>query len=211
MINSALLPEIRQRWKNCADEGTLQPPITSGWQSPKDLLFWKSSKKSPLGVHIAGAAQALMKAALTDQPHDVSGELLAEAWATVLTDGTYLLPHRHEGFVWSGVYYVDAGNGVLDDGASATDLSGVLRLMDPRPSAPMEKRPGHPHGSSLTIQPKTGLFVAFPSWLTQMVLPYRGADPQISISFKVTYGSFSIEGSEECSGNSSTVGQGSSL
>jgi len=104
------------------------------------------------------------------------------AWAMVMRNGDYTIPHDHSEAHWATVYYVDAG----DADEAAHPASGLLALVDPRHGKrPM---PGFDlAGTTYTALPRTGRLVVFPGWLLHYVHDYRGRRPRISISCNFTF------------------------
>ena len=104
------------------------------------------------------------------------------AWAMVMRNGDYTIPHDHSEAHWATVYYADAG----DADERAHPASGLLALVDPRHGGrPM---PGiEIVGSTFTALPRTGRLVVFPGWLLHYVHEYRGQRPRVSISCNVTF------------------------
>jgi uncharacterized protein (TIGR02466 family) len=102
----------------------------------------------------------------------------AHAWAMVMRNGDYTIPHDHSEVHWATVYYLDAG----DADEAAHPASGLLALVDPRHGGrPM---PGLENllGTTFTVLPRTGRLVVFPGWLPHYVHAYRGQRPRVSIS-----------------------------
>ena len=85
------------------------------------------------------------------------------------------------GCVWSGVYYVEAG----DLPTTEHPKSGVIEFLDPRSGAEMVALPGTPFAQQRTILPKSGEMIVFPSWLKHLVHPYWGGGERISIAFNI--------------------------
>ena len=104
------------------------------------------------------------------------------AWAMVMRDGDYTIPHDHADVHWGTVYYADAG----DADETAHPASGLLALLDPRQAGrPM---PGlEITGTTFTVLPRTGRLVVFPGWLVHYVHTYRGKRPRVSISCNVVF------------------------
>jgi len=104
------------------------------------------------------------------------------AWAMVMRNGDYTIPHDHSEVHWATVYYADAGD--ADEGAHPA--SGLLALVDPRHGGrPM---PGLDLvGTTFTVLPRTGRLVVFPGWLLHYVHAYRGQRPRVSISCNVIF------------------------
>jgi uncharacterized protein (TIGR02466 family) len=106
----------------------------------------------------------------------------AHAWAMVMRDGDYTIPHDHAESHWSTVYYTDAGDA---DEAAHPD-SGVIAFLDPRHGG--RPIPGLDLlGSTFTSRPQTGRLLVFPGWLYHYVNVYRGQRPRVCISCNVTF------------------------
>jgi len=88
--------------------------------------------------------------------------------------------HNHPNCVWSGVYYVGAGE---PEGNNAEN--GKLELLDPRIGANMMYIKGTVLETRYLIDPLPGLMVMFPSWLSHMVHPFFGKGERISIAFNI--------------------------
>jgi uncharacterized protein (TIGR02466 family) len=106
----------------------------------------------------------------------------ASAWAMVMRNGDYTIPHDHADSHWSSVYYTDAGDA---DEATHPD-SGMLAFVDPRHGGrPM---PGLDLiGSTFTAKPADGRLYVFPGWLFHYVHAYRGTRPRVCISCNVNF------------------------
>lgn len=106
----------------------------------------------------------------------------ATAWAMVMRNGDYTIPHDHADSHWATVYYTDAG----DADEKLYPDSGLLALVDPRHGGrPM---PGlEIVGSTFTAKPATGRLYVFPGWLYHYVHAYRGTRPRVCISCNVNF------------------------
>jgi uncharacterized protein (TIGR02466 family) len=104
------------------------------------------------------------------------------AWAMVMRDGNYTIPHDHADTHWSTVYYPDAG----DADEVAYPDSGLLALVDQRHGGrPM---PGLDLlGTTFTARPQTGRLLVFPGWMLHYVNVYRGRRPRVAVSCNVTF------------------------
>jgi uncharacterized protein (TIGR02466 family) len=100
------------------------------------------------------------------------------AWAMIMRNGHYVIPHDHGDVHWSVAYYVDAG----DDLPAP---SGRLSFLDPRRSGRTIPGPTL-FPSAFDIAPRTGALVIFPGWLQHHVHAYRGERPRICISCNLT-------------------------
>lgn len=99
------------------------------------------------------------------------------AWAMVMRNGDYTMPHDHAEVHWGTVYYPDAG----DADEARHPESGMLALVDPRQG--LRQMPGlELSGSTFSAKPRTGRLVVFPGWLMHYVHAYRGTRPRVAIS-----------------------------
>jgi hypothetical protein len=124
----------------------------------------------------------------------------AHAWAMVMRNGDYTIPHDHSEVHWATVYYADAG----DADKKLHPASGLLALVDPRHGGrPM---PGLDLlGGTYTVLPRTGRLVVFPGWLMHYVHSYFGNRPRVSISCNVVFEP--VQATEAASTSSPAAGQ----
>jgi uncharacterized protein (TIGR02466 family) len=149
-------------------------------KSSQDLLRWDHPAISWIRDRIGDAVAALTRAELGDAASEVTHGVNAEAWAVVYRSGGSLRPHTHHDSVWSGVYYVAAG----DAGSGNGDDAGYLQLLDPRPAAVAVQAS---HGPE-RIRPVPGRMVAFPGWLPHSVQATADGDAlRICIAWNVAY------------------------
>jgi uncharacterized protein (TIGR02466 family) len=149
-----------------------------GWQSLADFLETDHPAVSALNAHIQSLLRMLLAAPVGGDLSRVQGTLTVKGWANVNRDGDYNRIHNHAENHWSGVYYVDLGRP-----RSGVRHNGAIEFLDPRPSAGAAPVPGFNLGTPLTVTPKAGDFILFPSWLQHGVLPFRGEGERISIAF----------------------------
>lgn len=106
-----------------------------------------------------------------------------DAWFHVSRKGSIKTLHNHPNASWSMVYYVDPG-----DEGPVEERSGFIQFYDPRGAASAYQDKGNMRWprvctfNGLTVQPKAGLFVVFPSYLYHEVLVYRGNKERIMIA-----------------------------
>jgi len=147
-------------------------------KSSQDLLRRDHPAISWIRDRIGDAVTALTRAELGDAASEVTHGINAEAWAVVYRSGGSLRPHTHHDSVWSGVYYVAAG-----DTIAGTD-AGYLQLLDPRPAAIAVRATSGPE----RIRPVPGRMVAFPGWLPHSVQATADGDTlRICIAWNVAY------------------------
>jgi uncharacterized protein (TIGR02466 family) len=147
-------------------------------KSSQDLLRWSHPAISWIRDRISDAVTAMTGAELGDAAAEVTHGINAEAWAVVYRSGGSLRPHTHHDSVWSGVYYVAAGD------TSGDIDAGYLQLLDPRPAAVAVQATSGPE----RIRPVPGRMVAFPGWLPHSVQATGDSDSlRICIAWNVAY------------------------
>jgi len=146
-----------------------------GWQSEHDLAQWSG----PAGKKLIDHALALADSH-TSGGQAGSSRWRCEAWANVSGPGHFNMPHVHSATFWSAVYYVRVGEGE----------GGELVLHDPRmPGLQMYAphlrfRALGPEGQA-KIEPRAGLMVLFPGWLSHSVEPWQGTGNRISVAMNI--------------------------
>ena len=147
-------------------------------KSSDTLLTWQHPAIGWIRARIADAVRALMTAELGEQEaRRLDTGARAEAWAVVYRAGGSLRPHIHHDSVWSGVYYVAAGDPASPD-------AGWLQFIDPRPGALAVGATGGYH----RVQPQAGRMVAFPGWLSHSVLSTADSDKmRVAIAWNAAY------------------------
>ncbi|MFT5540752.1 MAG: hypothetical protein ACI82H_002289 [Alphaproteobacteria bacterium] len=167
--------------------GGVQHSNLSGWQSADDFTRWGGTE----GAKVLGFARDLANQLTGDRAgNHVAVDWFINAWANVNRRGHANQAHAHPGAVWSGCYYVDDGSMGADKGGE-TSVGGAFEVMDPRGLTPAMYAPElapaltgcQSMGGSEIIEPKTGLMLLFPAWLTHGVRPYAGEGTRISLAF----------------------------
>ena len=113
------------------------------------------------------------------------GPKLGNMWANINYSGGYNKPHIHPNSLFSGVYYIK------------TPLNcGKIVFNDPRPvvqcNMPTRQRGKPPPHlwREVSIDPKVGRIIMFPSWLWHSVEPNQSNDMRISVSFNFLQNGF---------------------
>ena len=152
--------------------------VITATKANQDILKWEDPVIDWFKARIADAVTALTRAALGEAADEVNQEVIAEAWTVVYAEGGSLRPHTHHDSAWSGVFYVESG-----DGGDSGD-AGYLQLLDPRPAAVARfASPG-----SYRVEPRPGRMVAFPGWLPHSVqATLTGGGRRICIAWNVAY------------------------
>ena len=114
----------------------------------------------------------------------------AGGWVNINEKATLHRPHIHNQSTFSGVFYVKLPT---PDKESFNDekKSSFIEFIDPRNSVEgfanniPEFRNSSPFKPQITIEPKEGNLIIFPSWLMHWVYPNPHSDSRISISFNL--------------------------
>ena len=150
------------------------------WHS--DLLFLQ--KKEPAVVQLVERIKqmtgSITRAVTVDAELAGSVHFSLQGWATVLRDSGYNMVHNHPNSLWSGVYFVSAG-----EPDERGPNNGKLELLDPRAGINMVNIRGTIMEGRYLVQPLSGLMVIFPSWLSHFVHPFFGQGERISIAFNI--------------------------
>ncbi|MBY6129068.1 2OG-Fe(II) oxygenase family protein [Qipengyuania aquimaris] len=158
-----------------------------GWHSNTQMLEWGGEPARAL----AHKAMTLADEQTIDNksPQDSRFTWHPEMWANVSGKGAANQYHFHPGSFWSAVAYIDDGY----EGDTDPDLGGELQLQDPRmpmirmgaPDLRLKLPDGQPMHSEVSLRPKTGMIVMFPSWLQHAVRPFKGEGTRISIAINL--------------------------
>jgi len=148
-----------------------------GWHSVPDLALRPEPLVRGLAEELAARfREATERVAATRTLALPRFGLMLTAWAMVMRDGDYTVPHDHPEATWSSAYYLDPG-----DAAGAHPESGHLAFLDPRRGASnvlgLDLFP-----ATLSLTPEPSMLVIFPGWLQHWVHPYRGARPRVAIA-----------------------------
>lgn len=173
-MNAELLKLIEER--RAVDEGVVRSN-TGGWHSKQDFVNWSGEPGRKLLLHVLNLARDHTQIAADP---GAAIDWAAEAWANVSGAGALNKAHVHGGAFWSAVYYVRAPE----------SGSGQLVLHDPRMPAlrmyaPMLRFKGAGPEQVARVNPKSGMVVMFPSWLSHSVDPWQGEGERVSIAFNV--------------------------
>lgn len=167
---------LEQRSKH---EG-LQRSNQGGWHSTEDLLSWSSPHMKTLQKRIIEAFRRATTR--TGKGQGYNGKMQITAWANVNKHGDSNDVHNHPHCAWSGVYYVDVGQGRQSGGQGG---GGAIYFPDPRGGAGMMPDYFTVFGQAREIHPENSLMLLFPSWLMHGVRRYSGDSQRISIAFNI--------------------------
>ncbi len=148
-----------------------------GWHSDRDFQNWPEPEARELVDSMRSAVQNMVSLVALSQRFSARIEIVA--WANVNGPGSYNQYHTHPNCLWTGVYYVRAGDYRDDDLKHA----GKLKLYDPRPRVDHLAHPGQGFGRNVNITPRNGTMVVFPSWLAHSVNSFDSDTLRISVAF----------------------------
>ncbi len=162
---------------------SLHKSNVGGWHSQSDLALRPDAYFRTLIQHIVTRVRETADGLARERGQQLPAMRIgAHAWAMVMRNGDYTIPHDHGETHWSTVYYADAG----DADQTAHPDSGLLALIDPRHGG--RPIPGLDLvGTTFTARPETGRLMVFPGWLLHYVNVYRGQRPRVAISCNVTF------------------------
>jgi hypothetical protein len=174
-VSAALCTRLRQSLITLSEQqpGIQRSNAGGGWHSDTNLL--RRPDMNGLGDFFARQAREALAqlASRTGQPMPHIAGVHVQAWAMVLPDRAWVMPHDHADAHLSGVLHLDHGDG----------SSGNLTLLDPRschlPWAPLDP-------TTFELPPRVGQLVWFPSGLQHWVSPVQGAS-RASVAVNVRF------------------------
>lgn len=183
-LNPGLEKEILRRMET--ETGKTRSNV-GGWHSNDDLFTWEPPEFKELQQWVHSAIIRMVS--LASRTKRFTCQLKMAGWANVNGPGQFNTNHNHPGCVWSGVYYVKAG----DYSEDPLPRAGQLQFYDPRGSINMIQHPGKSiFGHQVNIEPKDGRLIIFPAWLFHSVNPFLSEIRRLSIAFNVEIRSFKV-------------------
>ena len=124
--------------------------------------------------------------ATVEQRLDISDDIkLANFWFNVNNRGNYNSLHNHRGGIISGVLYIlipDDNCGGITFERTDKELQYYL--------PPFLDKHNEFTSSMVTVKPKEGSLVLFPSWFNHRVEPSQSQNSRVSMSFNYTFTNF---------------------
>lgn len=181
-LNEVLLAAIRSQQEQ--HPGVDRSNI-GGWHSDTDMTAWGGDAARELADFAVKTASAHMVDMAPGGKRQFTWAI--EMWANVNPPGCSNQMHCHPAAFWSAVYYPDPG------GAEIEGNGGELLLEDPRypmaymtvPDLLFRDANNDPMQSLISIRPKAGRIVMFPSWLRHSVRPHKGDRDRVSIALNL--------------------------
>lgn len=176
-LNAVLRREIHQM--RAASNGVLRSN-QKGWHSDPDLFGRTEPGCRRLQAAMLDAVRQATLQIAAD--FDFSGfALQAEGWVNLSGRNAFSAPHDHPGWAWSGCYYVTVPPLVAG-------RSGAIEFFDPRTNVRAMSIDGADcFASKVTLLPREGMLLLFPSYLRHWVYPNDSDDERISIAFNVRF------------------------
>ncbi|WP_439524698.1 TIGR02466 family protein [Marivita sp.] len=160
-------------------EGTVRSN-RQGWHSDTDLMTRPEPGFTQLREFISKVVNTATRSLSPD--FDFSAHQLAVmGWVNINPQHAYNVPHEHGGFLWSGCYYVNQPK--IDSGPS-----GSIEFLSPlMVSAEFEILGAKCFDRRITVRPKAGDLLLFPSYLMHWVYPNDADAERITIAFNCNY------------------------
>ncbi|MEW9921713.1 TIGR02466 family protein [Marimonas sp. MJW-29] len=151
-----------------------------GWHSEANLMKYPGPGSTELSNSIKEAVNLATKAISPDFRFS-EHRLATNAWFNINAKHAYNVPHRHEGFVWSGCYYVTTPKLVGSQ-------SGSIEFLSPL-TVPGEYRQlrAECFTDKISIQPNAGDMLIFPSYLMHWVFPNEANEQRVTMAFNAIY------------------------
>ncbi|MFQ5783981.1 MAG: TIGR02466 family protein [Alphaproteobacteria bacterium] len=156
-----------------------------GWHSENGFFGRDADCVRTLQDRVRRVAVEMTRTAIARPGRRFRAQYRVDGWANVMRSGNYHNVHNHPNNLWSGVYYVSAG-----EPEPERQQNGQLELLDPRLAANMVGIPASLFELRYTVSVKPGLMTVFPSWLSHLVHPFFGAGERISVAFNVLASGF---------------------
>jgi uncharacterized protein (TIGR02466 family) len=151
-----------------SSEGSQGRSNRGGWNSAMTLF------ENQLFKPLRAAAQAAFSEVLKSYNLEKSLRFKLLAWANITDPGGYNVTHGHPHCLMSACYYL-----------TVPELSGDIAFEDPRPAAkyaPLKSGKSLLGSRTVTIRPKSGDLLVFPSWLEHYVEQNGSENPRVSIA-----------------------------
>lgn len=151
-----------------------------GWHSDTDLMERTELGLSKLAKIIENSTHAASKA-IAPEFDATEYTFSASGWININPQHGYNVPHRHIGAAWSGCYYVTVPK--MEDGPSGS-IEFVSPVIYPRE---LKVFNATCYKDNLTMRPKAGDLLLFPSYLMHWVYPNEVDEERITIAFNGSY------------------------
>jgi uncharacterized protein (TIGR02466 family) len=176
-LNAQLLVEIEVRRNNSPG---LDRSNWQGWHSKDD--FFERSEPACLALrsHMLEAVRVCTGNVSPNFDFTRYG-IQAEGWINVMGRGGFNTPHDHPAWVWSGCYYVNVPE-------SDKEMSGNIEFFDTRTNLRTLTVEGAAcFASKLTVKPRSGMILVFPSYLRHWVYPNESDQDRVTIAFNARF------------------------
>ncbi len=111
-------------------------------------------------------------------------EIEVWGWGINMREGDINTPHVHPNAKVSGTYYVSMPPPNTKE-KNPLKPEGAIIFTDPRPRANMNRMPNQV--TDITVPPRPGQMILFPSYLEHFVLPFRGNGVRTCVAFNAKF------------------------
>ncbi|PCJ22724.1 MAG: hypothetical protein COA96_13560 [SAR86 cluster bacterium] len=184
-INNRLKELALEKYENTEN---IMRSNKKGWESAQDFHTWDDDAVRTLRKAMHNVFLQLSAHETKMKVTEFEMAFRESALVNVGKRGAYHVPHIHRNCSWSAVYYIDVPT-------KDEDRAGELELLDPRTNpiiTGITKRK-----SAISITPKTGMAVCFPSWLEHWVHPWNSDEARISVAWNITITSLKKKSASE--------------
>ena len=151
----------------------------NGWHSETDLFAREESSIRELCKMLIGeTTKKLSSISDSFNPNDYNGEF--GGWINVNPKGGANAVHTHNGWHWSGVFYVKQPN--VSEGRS-----GMIEFINPSQESTEIAKGFANIGLEpyIRIRPEVGQLVIFPSYLLHSVYPNESNEDRITVAYNL--------------------------
>jgi len=176
-LNKRLLDEVAAI--QASSEG-VHKSNKNGWHSETDFFLRPEPACKSLAAYVL---EALRHVTVKLAPNfNFDGKVFqCEGWFNVNPRGGFNRPHGHPGYALSGTYWIKIP-------PEPADMSGAFEFLDPRINACAPTIEGAMcFRRTLTLQPREGRLMIFPSYLNHWVYPNEQADERVSMAFNFRF------------------------
>lgn len=156
-----------------------------GWHSELGIFGWDADCIKALYEQVRLGCVEMTRNIVTRSNKRFRADYRIDGWANVMRSGNYHNSHNHPNNLWSGVYYVSAG-----EPEPEPPRNGCLEFQDPRTGANMVTVPDSIFELRYSVTPKEGVLVLFPSWLRHHVHPFIGTGERITVAVNALISGF---------------------
>jgi uncharacterized protein (TIGR02466 family) len=176
-LNARILEEARAMREQSPG---VQRSNRNGWHSETDLFNRTEPGLKALCQFIVRSVNTVTRR-MNPQFDFKAHAMRSNGWININPPGGYNAPHRHDGFQWSGCYYVNQPE--VEEGNS-----GMIEFISPCPGGAEQASLGiAPFRQKYRTRPAPGELLIFPSNIMHWVFPNEAEGERVSIAFNASY------------------------